>query len=269
VPPPTTTAVWGQESWSNVLIEALQAEAVLLASGASRVVAEGRIVHVPRLLVDPDADWVAELAELPSNAGDADTLDLTPKKIGNVFNLSTESIEDSPVGQLDAIGRAMVRGVARKVDAKFFSNAAATATAPAGLLSYTLPASTATAPDIAGLLTAQGEIEAEGGVASAAFLNAADKTAVQIAAINGGYATSDPSAPGITRVGASALYTAPGIAAGSAVVCDPRYIAVAIRRDASAEFSEHAAWTKDGVSARVTMRVDWAPSDPSAFRLIT
>ena len=65
------------------------------------------------------------------------------------------------------------------------------------------------------------------------------------------------------------LYPVPGIAAGCALVADAGYIAVAIRRDARAEFAEDAAWTVDGVSARVTMRLDWAPSDPGAFRLIT
>jgi HK97 family phage major capsid protein len=268
VPAPTVTAVWGQQSWSNVLIEALAVEAALLRSGASRVVAEGRVVHVPRLLVDPDADWVAELAELPSNAGDADTLALTPKKIGNVFNVSTESVEDSPVGQLDAVGRAMVRGVARKLDLRAFSNAAVTATAPAGLLSYTLPASAAAAPDIAGIITAVSEIAGEGGVANAAFMNAADIGAVQVAAVTGGFSLSDPTRPSVSQIGGAVLYPAP-LAAGTALVADARFIAVAVRRDASAEFSEHAAWTKDGVSARVTMRVDYAPSDPSAFRLIT
>jgi HK97 family phage major capsid protein len=268
MPSPGLTATWGQQDWATTLIEALQTEAVLLASGASRIVGAGRVIHVPRLLVDPDADWVAELAELPSNAGDADTLDLTPKKIGNVFNLSTESVEDSPVGQLDAVGRAMVRGVARKVDARAFSNAAATATAPAGLLSHTYPGTAATAPDINGILTAVGEIAGEGGVANAVYMNSGDITAAQIAAVAGGYPISDPTAPGINRIGGATLYPVPGMAAGTALVGDARYIAVAVRRDASAEFSEHAAWTKDGVSARVTMRVDWAPSDPAAFRHI-
>lgn len=93
-------------------------------SGATRVIANGRTIHVPRLLVAPDADWTAELAELPSDAGDADTLELTPRKIGNVVALSTESIEDAPLNELDAVGRAMVRGVATKVDSRFFSNSA-------------------------------------------------------------------------------------------------------------------------------------------------
>jgi HK97 family phage major capsid protein len=146
MPAPTSTAVWRREDWSSTLIEQLQVEAVTLASGASRIVGAGRIIHVPRLLADPAADWVAELTQLPSNAGDADTLVLEPKKLANVFNLSTESVEDSPVNQLDAIGRAMVRGVARKLDAKVFSVDAATATAPAGLLSYTLPGDAALQP---------------------------------------------------------------------------------------------------------------------------
>jgi HK97 family phage major capsid protein len=139
MPPPTATNVRGQESWSETLITALSAQAVLLASGASRVVAEGRVVHAPRILVDPEAEWVAELDELPSDAGDADTLALTPKKIGNVTTVSTDSFEDAAVDQLDAIGQGMTRGMARKVHARFFSNTAASAIAPAGIRSYTLP----------------------------------------------------------------------------------------------------------------------------------
>jgi HK97 family phage major capsid protein len=250
VPPPTTTAVWGAEAWSTTLIEALSQQAVLLASGASRVVAEGRIVHVPRLLVDPDADWVAELQELPSDAGDADTLALTPKKIGNAITVSTESIEDAPINGLDAIGQAMTRGVARKVDARAFSNAAATATAPAGLLSHTLPASAAASPDIAGIITAVAEIAAEGGIANAAFMNAADIGAVQVAAVTGGFSLSDPTRPSVSQIGGAVLYTAP-LAAGTALVADARFIAVAVRRDASVDFSEHAPFTKDGVVAKL------------------
>ena len=76
---------------------------------------------------------------MPSDAGNADTLALVPRKIGNVVTLSNESIEDASVNELDSVGAAMVRGVATKVDARAFSTSAATAIAPAGLLSGTLP----------------------------------------------------------------------------------------------------------------------------------
>ena len=53
----------------------------------------------------------------------------------------------------------MVRGVAAKVDARFFSDDAATSDAPAGLLDYSLP-SAAGDVDIEGLTRAVGEAEA-------------------------------------------------------------------------------------------------------------
>ena len=129
------------------------------------------------MLVNPDADWVAELAELPSNAGDADTLEPTPEKIGNVIQLSRESIEDSAVAELDAVGRAMVRGVAIKVDARFFSPAAATATAPAGIFATTLPSGGATV-DIDGLIGAVG-VRAAGGLADAIFISPSGLTTIR------------------------------------------------------------------------------------------
>ena len=268
MPAPVTTAVWGREDWSTTLIESLSLESVVLRAGASQIVSEGRTVHVPRLLVDPESDWVAELDELPSNAGDADEVVLEPKKLGNVVELSRESVEDSPVDQLDAVGRAMVRGVGKKLDAKFFSSDAATAIAPAGLLSYTLPGGATPNPDVNGILDAIGAITAEGGVPDTVFINATDYTAIRKAVVSGGYAISDPTAPGVERIGGAQLYAAP-LPAGTAVVTEARFIALAVRRDATVEFSEDAAFSRDAVAARVTMRVDWEPADPAAFYVIS
>ena len=270
MPAPVTTAVWGQETWSPVLIEALSVESAVLRAGATRVVTDGRIVHLPVLRIAPDADWVAELDPLPSDAGDGDTLALTPKKIANAINLSNESIQDSPVDQLDTIGRAMVRGVAHKLDLRFFSNAAATAIAPAGLLHYTLPATDAAINvDIAGIFTAIGVIEAAGGNPDTVFVSAADVTKVRLQALTAGFMlTADPTAPGVQRIGGATLIPAP-LPAGTAVVCEARYIALAVREDAEVDFSGDAGFLNDSTVARVRMRVDWAPSDPAAFCVVT
>jgi HK97 family phage major capsid protein len=267
MPSPGLSTTWGRESWSPVLIEALSHESVLLRAGANRVVADGRVIHVPRLLVNPDADWVGELEELPSDAGDADVLELTPKKIGNVVSLSRESVEDSPVSELDAVGNAMVRGVATKVDARFFSPAAATAKAPAGIFATTLP-SGGTTVDIDGLIGAVGVVEAAGGNANAIFISPADVTNVRKATVNGGFAISDPTTPGVERIAGATLYPTPALNAGEVLVADTRYIVLAVRRDASVDFSEDALFTSDGVAARVTMRVDWGIGDPDAFAVI-
>jgi HK97 family phage major capsid protein len=267
MPSPGLSATWGRESWSPVLIQALSNESVLLRAGANRVVADGRVIHVPRMLINPDADWVGELVELPTNAGDADTLELQPRKIGNVVSLSRESIEDSAVAELDAVGAAMVRGVATKVDARFFSPSAATATAPAGIFATTLPSGGATA-DINGLIGAVGVVGAAGGNANAIFLSPADLTKIRQETVAGGFGISDPTAPGVERIAGATLYQTPALNVGEVLVADTRYVVLAIRRDASVDFSEDALFTSDGVAARVTMRVDWGVGDPAAFAVI-
>jgi hypothetical protein len=78
---------------------------------------------------------------------------------------------------------------------------------------------------------------------------------------------SDPREPGIERIGGATLYPAP-LPAGTAVVCESRFISLGVRRDASVDLSEDAAFSRDAIAARVTMRVDWEPSDPNAFYLI-
>jgi len=262
------TAAHGQTDYSTVLLEALSLESAVLRSGATRIIVDGRNAQVPRVLVNPDADWVAEGAELPSDAGDGGQIELLPKKIGNVVAMSRESIADAPIDELDAVGRSMVRGLASKLDAKFFSVDAATATAPAGIRSLTLPGADGTV-DIAGIITAIGAVAAEGGIADTVFLNTADVTALRLAAVTGGYAISDPTAPGIERVGGAQLVPTNGLAAGTAIVCQASFLIVGVRRDIAVDFSNDAMFTADSVAARVTARLDWDVSDPAATHAIT
>lgn len=272
--PGLSTTGWSAEDWSSTLIEALILESALLKAGASRVVSASRIVHLPRLTVHPAASWVGEMTEIPSDAGSADSLVLTPRKLADVLTLSSESIEDASVNELDAVGQAMIKGLAVQLDATAFSSAAATATSPAGLLSYTLPGASGT-PDIDGILDAVGSIQGHGGVPDTCFLNPTDLTGLRklkasgtgqyLLAPDGASIEGQPS----TRVGGCALIPTNGIAAGSALVAEARFIQVAIRRDANVKFSEDSAFTSDAVVARVTMRVDWSIGDPNAFYLIS
>ncbi len=100
---PGLSTTWGQEDWSSTLIEALVLASALLRAGATRVTTDARVVHCPRLKVHPAAAWVAEMQQIPSDSGDADTLVLVPRKVGNVLNLSTESIEDASIDELNRL----------------------------------------------------------------------------------------------------------------------------------------------------------------------
>lgn len=268
---PGLSTTWGREDWSATLIEALVMQSALLRSGASRVTTDGRVVHVPRLKVHPQAAWVAELAPIPSDAGDADTLVLVPRKVANTLTLSTESIEDAPLDELTAVGNAMVKGVAVQVDQAAFSSNAATSTVPAGLLSYTLPGTGAGGVvDLDHIIAGVGQVESHGGAPDTCFLNPADITKLrQLKATTGQYIlapdAADVEGAPATRIAGCQLLPTNGLAAGHALVCEARYVQVAIRRDAAVDFSGDAAFTNDGVVARVTMRVDWSVGDPQAF----
>jgi HK97 family phage major capsid protein len=272
---PGLSTTWGREDWSSTLIEALVLQSALLRSGASRITTDARVVHAPRLKVHPVAAWVAELAPIPSDSGDADTLVLVPRKVANVLTLSTESIEDAPLDELDAVGNAMVKGVAVQVDAAAFSSNASTATTPAGLLSYALPGTGSGGHvDIDGILDGVGSVQSHGGSPDTVFANPADITALRKLKTTYGSYLLAPDAASVegepaTRVGGCALLPTNGLAAGHALVCEARFCQVAIRRDAAVDFSADAAFTTDAVVARVTMRVDFSIGDPNAFYLIS
>ena len=273
---PGLSTTWGAEDWSATLIEALVLQSALLRAGATRVTTDARVVHCPRIKTMPAASFVAEMAPIPSDSGDADVLVLVPRKVATVLNLSSESIMDSPIDELTAVGNAMVKGVATQVDQAAFSSAAATATTPAGLLSYALPGTgTGGKVDIDGILDAVGAIQGHGGAPDTVFLNPLDLTSLRKLKASGtGQYLLAPDGASVegtpaTRVGGCALIPTNGLSAGHALVAEARFVQLAIRKDAAVDFSGDAAFTNDAVVARVTMRVDWSIGDPNAFWLIS
>src|SRR5262245_35203048 len=109
------TTAWGAQEWSRYILDHLAAEAVLLRSGARRIDVTGTEAHVPRLLDDGTVAWVAEGADIPSDAPEGDSVHLVPRKAANVVSLSNESIADASVSVLNATGDAMTRAVAKAV----------------------------------------------------------------------------------------------------------------------------------------------------------
>ena len=165
------TATWGRTEYASFVLQALREQSALLRAGARFIPINGRSAVIPRQLADPVSTWVAELEEIPSDAPTGDTITLLPKKNANVVVLSNESIGDAPVSELDAVGASLTRAVANALDAKAFSADAATATAPAGLLSYTLGSQDGGVASVDSFISAQGQVAEIGGNANAVFLN--------------------------------------------------------------------------------------------------
>ena len=89
------------------------------------------------------------------------------------------------------------------------------------------------------------------------FANPADITAIRKLKSTQGVYLLAPDGASVegspaTRVGGCQLLPTNGLAAGHALVCEARYVQVAIRRDAAVDFSGDAAFTNDAVVARVT-----------------
>jgi HK97 family phage major capsid protein len=179
-------------------------------------------------------------------------------------SISREAVEDAPVDELNAVGRSLVRGLANKIDATFFSNAAAGTTppSPAGILhGVTADATPADAVAIADVIEGIGAIESSGGSPSVIWANPGDLTAWRVASLTGGYTMTSPAAPGIEQIGGVRVVPTPHLAVGTVIIADVRFVLAAVRRDARAEFSDDALFSSDGIACRVTCRIDWAVSD--------
>lgn len=257
-------ATWGREDWANYVLEHLTTASVLLRAGARLVPVRGRIAHIPRTLTDGTATWTAEGAEIASNAPTGDQLVLTPKKLANVVSLSRESIEDAPVSELDAIGNALARSVAQAIDARGFGALAATATEPAGLRNYAIPAQTG-GVNIDNVIRAVGTVESFGAIANAIFVNPTDLTTLRLVKESTGsnkpVLQPDLQAGGAERIAGAIVYPTPNLPAGTAIVGDAGQIVVGVRRDIEVAFSADAKFTSDSVAARVTARADWGWND--------
>lgn len=264
-------ATWGRTDFAAYVLDHLASQSALLRGGARSVPVTGKSLKIPRVLSDGSASWVAEGAEIPSSAPTGDLIELIPKKLANTVSLSNESIADAATNELDQVGLALVRAVATAIDARVFSASAASATAPAGLLSYSLPTGIG-AVSIDNIIRAVGVIEAAGGVATTVWVNPADLTDLRLTKVAAGsnqpVLEPDLQAAGAERIAGATLIPTPALATGKAIVADAAQVILGIRKDAEVQFSADAKFTADSVVARVIARVDLAINDTNGLVLL-
>jgi len=255
------------EQWAQFVLDHLSHESVVLASGARRVDTHSKLIHIPRLTDDGSVDWFAELEEITTDSPAGDDLVLTPKKVAALTLLSNEVVLDSDPAALNVVGQAMLRAIAIEIDRAIFHGAGGTA--PLGILETSTTTGFTPLPDQAGpvgyeaLVRAAGQVSAAGGRPDVAYIHPTDHVALQLAA--GGddrpLITGDASQGAPPVVAGLRLYITPALEAGEALVAQADQVVVAIRRDASVEFSSDYAFERDGTAARVIARVDAGVND--------
>jgi hypothetical protein len=270
VPDVGLNAAWGREDWASYVLDHVGQQAVLLSSGARLVRITGKSQHVPRLRSDGGADWYDELEEIGSDAPEADTIELVPKKLANVVALSNESVADASVDSLDEVGLAMSRAAARALGTRAFSNAAATAKSPAGLLhaSRALPSATGTV-NVATIRARIAALLAIGARPNAIYVSG---TGLRRARRGGGRhgaraASARPDPAGRADHRRRRLHVVP-LTAGTAIVAESRQLLVGLRQDAQVEFSEHARFSADAILARVVLRATFDVNDATGVSVI-
>lgn len=258
------------EQWAAFVLDHLAHESVVLMAGATRIDTDSKTIHVPRLTDDGGVDWYDELEEITNDAPDGDDLKLTPKKIANLVRLSNESVGDSSPSVLDATGGAMLRAIALEADAAIFHTKGEKA--PVGIMDNSeaeLPSLPSEEVNYVGLVKGAGKVREAGGRPDAGFVSPSDYTTLQLE--EDGFnrpllqAVTDGPAPVIAGL---SIYPTPALEAGEALVAEARQIVVAVRKDASVEFSTHAAFTSDGTTCRVIARLDAGVNDSDGLCVV-
>lgn len=267
---PFTSAELGRHDFAAYVLEHVSEAAVLLASGTRRIDITGAQAHVPRILNDGSATWVAEGQEIPSDAPDANEMVLVPKAVKNVVTLSNESIEDVEADVLESVGDALTRSVARALDLKAFSADAATAITPPGLLDLLSGVGSTGTVDVATIRARIAALMGVGANPNAVYVHSDDYQALDAETDNSGRGllVPDPTQPGAQMLGGARLYVAPLPAAGTAIIAEAQQIVVGVRKDASVEASPHARFTADSMVVRVVGRFDLDVNDPAGIDVI-
>lgn len=158
----------------------------------------------------------------------------------------------------------MTRAVALEVDRALFDGGGGGTIGPDGFL-HTSPAlqnvsAGTVAPRItyARIVNAGGSITAYGGHPDTLYVSPSDYTTLQLAtaADDRPLLQPDASLGGAATVAGYRVWPTPALGAGTAVVAQADQIAVAVRRDASVNFSTDAEFSRDATVARVVARVD-------------
>ena len=252
------------EAWATYVLQHLSAASVVLASGATRITTNQKILHVPRVVADGSADWFGELEVINVGDPNGDELTLTPKKCAALTQLSDEVINDSAPSVLDTVGSSMVAAVALKVDRAILGGTGGKQ--PLGVFGQAGQHHAGTV-SIDSLISAAGLVADVGGSARVAYVNPADFTALQLQKDlqDRPLLTPDFSGGPSSTVYGLALWSTKGVAVGTALVCDPAQIVVAVRQDPTVAVSTDALFTQDGAVARVIARVDCGVNDPNGL----
>lgn len=234
-------------------------DASIFAQVATIVRTSSHDFHIPLVVADPTAAWVAEGSEIPPSDPSLAELVVTPAKVAGLTVTSREMADDSDPAAAQVVGDGLARDIARRIDQAMF--AGLTAPAPAGLTTLTGIQSYVNAGAFANLdfaAEAQAKAEAVGATITAFVTSPATALALakvkQATGSNAPLLGADPTTPTSRVVQGVPLYVSQYVAANTLWGIDGSRTWLVVRDDATVEADRSVFFTSDRVAIKATMR---------------
>lgn len=112
-----------QEQVSNILIQPLEAESIILNSGV-QIFDTASPLRIPKLVSSSDPAWTAEGAQITEHDVDFDEVSLMPtdrKSVKTIIRFTNELLRQSVIGLDNVLKTRLVSDVSRKLDTAFLT----------------------------------------------------------------------------------------------------------------------------------------------------
>lgn len=230
--------------------------------------------HFPRVLADPNSEWLKEGDEINPAAAQMGTVVVTPAKVGGLTVLTNESLQDSSIDLGQLVGAGLVRDISKKVDAAFFGNLPAPA--PSGLEALEDVATVSAGTSWANLDPFEEAINAAEtlGATLNSFVAHPDdmlalSTLKRATGSNESLLSDNATTPGARVISGVALIPSAHVTPGTVWGLPKDRIMMVIRRDAQLNLSDGPFFTSDRTAVRATMRVGFGFIEPESIVKIT
>lgn len=271
----TLVALTSQDA-TALFVKPVEGMALALNPAVSTIFRSREVeTHIPVVLTDAGAAWTAEGDQIVASDADVDEIIVQPRKVAGITIVSNEAAADTSPQATSVVGDGLARSCAAKIDAAFFQQLAAPA--PAGLASLTTMGTATAAKDFADGTDAfeRAVAIAEGVGANITAFIAGPVDALSLATLREGSSgkrnllQADPTRPTQRTISGRPLLVSRFLAPGTIWAVDATRVISVVRQDADVQASKDAAFDRDSVAVRATMRVGWGFPHPEALVKIT
>ncbi len=217
--------------------------------------------HLPVVLADPSASWVAEGDEIAPSIGMLAELIVRPRKVAGLTIISNELADDSSPAAAEVVGAGLARDIARRVDEAFFGDGNGSGVQPQGVGALVNASEYVDAAAFDNLdFAAEAIAKAEAVGATVSHFVSGPETALALAKVKAGAGSNAPllgqdaTAATARQILGVPLLVSPAVAPITLWAFAKDRVFTVIRRGATVEADRSVLFTSDRTAVKATMR---------------